>query len=79
MMTHLCAWALFGCGAVSAALCGLLRRGRPLWALLAAACTAAGVLAGLAQGLTLDRLLSPVLAVGAVGMAALLRGRGNRQ
>lgn len=78
-MTHLCVWALFGGGAVSAALCGLLRRGRPLWALLAAACTAVGVLAGLAQGLTLDRLLSPVLAVGAVGMAALLWGRGNRQ
>lgn len=76
-MTHLCAWVLFGCGAVSAALCGLLRRGRPLWALLAAVCTAAGVLAGLALGAALSELLFPLLAVCAVSMAALLYGKGG--
>ena len=68
---------LFGAGALSAALCGRLKRGRPLWALLAAACTAAGVLSGLALGRALNELLSPVLAVCAVSMAALLYGRGD--
>lgn len=67
--------ALFGAGAICAALCGLTRRGRPLWALLAAASTGAGLLAGLAQGRTLEELLSPLLAVCAVSMAGLLWGR----
>lgn len=76
-MTELLPLALFGAGAVFAALCGLLRRGRPLWALLAAACTALGVLAGLALGCALSELLSPVLLVCAVSMAALLCGKGG--
>lgn len=74
-MADLMVWCLFGVGAVFAALCGLHRRGRPLWALLAAVCTAAGVLSGLALDWTLDGLLVPVLAVCAVSMAALLNGR----
>ncbi|MCI8915195.1 MAG: hypothetical protein HFF26_00775 [Oscillospiraceae bacterium] len=69
--------ALFGAGAICAALCGLTRRGRPLWALLAAASTGAGLLAGLAQGRTLEELLSPLLAVCAVSMAGLLWGKGG--
>lgn len=68
---------LFGAGALLAALCGRRKRGRPLWALLAAVCTAAGVLSGLALGRALGELLSPVLAVCAVSMAALLYGRGD--
>jgi len=68
---------LFGVGAVSAALCGLMRRGRPLWALLAAASTVAGVLAGLTLGSALGDLLSPMLLVCAVSMAALLYGKGD--
>lgn len=63
---------LFGGGAVCAALCGARRRTRPLWALLAAVCTAAGVLAGLVQGLSLNQLLLPLLAVCAVSMTVLL-------
>lgn len=68
---------LFGAGALLAALCGVHRRGRPLWALLAAVCTAAGVLAGLVQGLALNQLLLPLLAVCAVSMAGLLYGKGG--
>lgn len=68
---------LLAAGAVSAALCGLLRRGQPLWALLAAVCTLAGTLVGLAEGKTMNELLSPMLAVCAVSMAALLYGKGN--
>lgn len=78
-MTDWAVLSLFGAAAVFAVLTVLLPRGRALWALLAAACTAAGVLAGLARGAALDRLLSPVLAVGAAGMAALLWGRGERR
>lgn len=66
---------LFATGTVCAALCGLPRRGRPLWALLAAVSTAAGVLSGLALGRTLDELLAPVLLVCAVSMAVLRYGR----
>lgn len=69
--------ALFGAGAGLALLCGLSFRGRPLWALLAAACTGVGVLAGLALGWGLDELLVPVLAVCAAAMAALRFGRGG--
>lgn len=68
---------LFGGGAVFAALTALLRKRRPLWALLAAVCTAAGVLAGLALGWTLRGLLSPMLLVCVVSMAALLLGKGD--
>lgn len=76
-MTDAWTLVLFGAGAVFAALCGLLRRGRPLWALLAAVCMGLGLLAGLALGRGLDELLSPVLAVCAVSMAARLFGRGD--
>lgn len=76
-MTNLCVWSLFGFGAVFAALCGRLRRGRPLWALLAAVCIGAGMLSGLALGAALSELLPPQLAVCAVSMAAALYGRGG--
>lgn len=68
---------LFGAGTVFAALCGLLKRGRPLWALLAAVCIALGVLAGLTLGSALSELLSPVLLVCAVSMAPFLCGKGG--
>lgn len=68
---------LFGAGALFAALCGLRRRGRPLWALLAAVCTALGLLAGLVLGSSLSELLPPLLVLCAVSMAALLWGRGS--
>lgn len=76
-MTHLLTMCLFGAGALFAALCGLLRQSRPLWALLAAVCTGAGVLAGLALGAALNELLTPLLLICAVSMAALLFGRGR--
>ena len=66
---------LFGAGTVFAALCGRMKRRRPLWALLAAACTLMGMLAGLTLGLALSELLTPVLLVCAVSMAALLYGK----
>lgn len=68
---------LFGAGAVFAALCGQLKQSRPLWAFLAAVCTLTGVLAGLTLGLALSELLTPVLLVCAVSMAALLYGKGG--
>ena len=74
-MIDMLALLLFGAGAVFATLCGLLRRGRPAWALLAAACTGLGVLSGLALGAGPDELLTPLLAVCAVSMAALLCGK----
>ena len=76
-MMNTLTWFLFGAGAVFAALCGRLKRGRPLWAFLAAVCTLTGVLAGLALGLALSELLTPVLAVCAVSMAALLYRKGG--
>lgn len=66
---------LFGTGALFAALCGLRRRGRPLWALLAAVCTELGLLAGLVLGSSLSELLPPLLIVCAVSMVALLYGK----
>lgn len=68
---------LFGAGTVFAALCGRMKWCRPLWAFLAAACTLMGVLAGLALGLALSELLTPVLLVCAVSMAALLYEKGS--
>lgn len=68
---------LFGAGAVFAALCGLLKRGRPVWALLAAVCTLSGVLSGLALGAALRELLTPLLAVCAMSMAALIYRKGD--
>lgn len=68
---------LFGAGAVFAALCGLLKRGRPVWALLAAVCTLSGVLSGLALGAALRELLTPLLAVCAMSMVALIYRKGD--
>lgn len=68
---------LFGAGAVFAALCRLLKRGRPVWALLAAVCTLSGVLSGLALGAALRELLTPLLAVCAMSMAALIYRKGD--
>lgn len=68
---------LFGAGAVFAALCGLLKRGRPVWALLAAVSTLSGVLSGLALGAALRELLTPLLAVCAMSMAALIYRKGD--
>lgn len=76
-MTAPAVLALFGLGTGFALLCGLLRKGRPLWAFLAEACMAAGVLAGLALGMALDALLPPVLAVCAASMAVLRHRRGE--
>lgn len=76
-MADRCVWALFVSGAAFAVLCGRLDRGRPLWALLAALSTGLGVLAGLALGVGLEELLTPLLAVCAVSMAALLYGKGG--
>lgn len=66
---------LFGAGAAFAALCELLKRGRPLWALLAAVCTGLGLLTGLTLGSSLSELLPPLLVVCAVSMASLLYGK----
>lgn len=73
-MASLC---LFGGAAVFAAMTVFWKKGRSLWALPAAVCVASGVLAGLVLGQTLPELLTPVLAVCAVAMAALLWGRGG--
>lgn len=74
-MDDLTVHCLFGLGAVFAILCSSLRRGRSLWALLAAVSTAVGILSALAAGRTLDELLALVLLVCGVSMAALLFGR----
>lgn len=76
-MTDWTVLCLFGGGIAFAVFSALLRRGRALWPLLSAVCTAAGVLAGLVLGRTLSELLSPVLAVCAVSMAAILYGKGD--
>ncbi len=76
-MTDWTVLCLFGGGAIFAAFSARLPRGRALWPLLSAVCTAAGVLAGLVLGWTLRELLLPVLLVYAVSMAALLYGKGD--
>ncbi len=76
-MTDWTVLCLFGGGIAFAALSALLPRGRTLWPLLSAMCTAAGVLTGLVLGQSLRELLSPVLMVCAASMAALLYGRGD--
>ena len=68
---------LFFGAVLLAALSGLLRGTRPLWALLSAVCVVVGVLAGLALGQTLEDLLTPMLAVCAASMAALVFGKGG--
>ena len=76
-MSDIAVFCLFGGAVLFAALSGLLRGTRPLWALLSAVCVVCGVLAGLALGRTLDGLLTPVLAVCAAAMAALILGKGG--
>ena len=78
-MTDIIVLCLFGGGALFALLGALPSGARPLWALLAAACVVAGVLASLALGLTLAQLQGPVLAVCAAAMAAMLLGKGDGQ
>ena len=68
---------LFAGAMLSALLSGFLRGTRSLWALLSAACVVIAVLSGLALGMTLDELLTPVLAVCAAARAALLLGKGG--
>ena len=62
---------------LSALLSGYPGRTRSLWALLSAVCAVIAVLSGLALGMTLGELLTPVLAVCAAAMAALLFGKGG--
>lgn len=76
-MTDMIVLCLFGGGTIFAALGAVLKKGSFLWALLAAACVVIGVLAGLALGQTLEELLTPVLAVCAAAMAALVFGKGG--
>lgn len=69
-MAHMVILCLFGGGTVFAAMTAFLKKGNPLWALLSAVCMICGVLTGLTLGWTLDKLLTPVLAVCAAAMAA---------
>lgn len=70
-------FCLFAGAVLFAVLSGSLRRSRPLWALLSAVCVVIAVLSGLALGIALDELLTPVLTVCAAAMAALLFGKGG--
>ena len=76
-MSDVIVYGLFGCAALFAALSGWLGKARPLLALLAALGVVFGVLAALTLGWTLAQLRSPVLAVCAAAMAALLFGKGE--
>ena len=68
---------LFSGAVLFALLSGFLRGTRSLWALLSAVCVVIAVLSGLALGMTLEELLTPVLAVCAAAMAALVFGKGG--
>ena len=70
-------FCLFSGAVLSALLSGFLYKTRSLWVLLSAVCVVAAVLSGLALGMTLGELLTPVLAVCAAAMAALLLGKGG--
>lgn len=76
-MIDLMPLCLFSGAVLSALLSGFLRKTRPLWALFSAVCVVCGVLSGLALGWALENLLTPVLAVCAAAMAALIFGRGG--
>ena len=78
-MTDAVSVCLWGCAVFFAALSGFLHRARPVCALLSAVCVVVGILFGLARGLTLERLLSPMLAACAVAMVALLFGNEGGQ
>ena len=68
---------LFSGAVLFALLSGFFRGPRTLWALLSAVCVVIAVLSGLALGMTLEELLTPVLAVCAAAMAALVFGKGG--
>ena len=68
---------LFVGAVLFALLSGFLRKTRPLWALLSAVCVVLAMLSGLALGMMTEELLTPVLAVCAAAMAALVFGKGG--
>ena len=70
-------FCLFAGAVLSALLGGFLSGARSLWALLSAVCAVVAVLSGLALGMTLEELLTPVLLLCAASMAALLVGKGG--
>ena len=76
-MTDWIPLCLFAGAVLSALLSGFPHRTGYLWPLLSAVCVVAAVLSGLALGMTLGGLLTPVLAVCAAAMAALLLGKGG--
>ena len=76
-MIDLIPLCLFSGAVLFALLSGFLHRTRPLWALISAVCVVIAVLSGLALGMTLEELLTPVLAVCAAAMAALVFGKGG--
>lgn len=78
-MTDAVSICLWGCSVFFAALSGFLHRAQPVCALLSAVCVVTGILFGLAQGLTLENLLSPMMLACAAAMAALLWGEGGRK
>lgn len=78
-MTDAVSICLWGCSVLFAALSGFLHRVRPVCALLSAVCVVVGILFGLARGLTLESLLSPMLLACTVAMAALLFGEGSQK
>ena len=76
-MIDLMPLCLFAGAVLFALLSGYLSKTRALWALLSAVCVVIAVLGGLALGMTLEELLTPVLAVCAAAMTALLFGKGG--
>lgn len=67
----------FAAATLCALLSGFARKGRDLLRLFAALGIILGVLAALAQGWTLERLQTPVLAACAASLLALRFGRGR--
>ena len=63
---------LFGLAFFLALLRGFLRKGKGIVAILAELCTAAGVLTGLAAGMDLQALGTPLLAVCAAALMGLV-------
>lgn len=63
---------LFGLAVFCALLRGFLRKGKGIAAIVAEICTAAGVLTGLAAGMDLQALGTPLLAVCAAALLGLV-------
>lgn len=76
-MIDLLPLCLFAGAVLFALISGYLSKTKALWALLSALCVVLAVLSGLALGMTLDELLTPVLAMCAAAMAALVFGKGG--